>query len=94
MMAGRGGEDTMLEVIRNLNGKLMPPANRGGMKGAYNLIELDEPYEGIRYGVMDTETRGRDKVRQRLGRLFETGDAITICRFKIGAEALLVLEVE
>ncbi len=76
-----------------LKGKLRAPIAFGGMKGAQLFIELDEPYEGRQYAVMSDETKGRAKLRERLGRLYQEDDEITVCRFQLGSEVIRVLEV-
>ena len=81
------------EITLELKGQLMPPEGHGSMKGAYTFMELAQPYQGRRYGVMSAETQGRQDVAQRLGRDFRRGDEITIRRFELRLQDLRVLEV-
>ena len=45
------------EITLELKGQLMPPEGHGSMKGAYTFIELDQPYQGRRYGGINPETQ-------------------------------------
>jgi hypothetical protein len=82
---------TLIEA--NVPGRFMSPSNTPFSKGRMDLIELDQPFDGRRYGVLQTETQGGHAVRERLGRVQKAGDQVTIKRFELGSEALLVHEI-
>jgi hypothetical protein len=63
-------------------------------KVGFGMVELDEPYQGLKFASINTSTLGRFTLkRDNEGNLID-GTRVVIVDAKIGSEALLVLKIE
>ena len=80
----------MQDMSTALQGTLIGPAPHSGVQW---FIRLAVPHNGLEHAVMNDETEGIGKLRERLGGILTIGAMVLIMRFEVCDEALRVIEV-